>query len=279
MPNAWFRFYVSALNNVKVQTLPDSLFRIWVNILCVASGRDGILPDEKALAFELRISVPEALSACSALVDAKLLDRSKGGKLSPHDWNSLQYKSDSSTERSRKHRLQRCKNVPATPPDQIQSRTDTEQRERARAETATPPRALMPRKPDFDAFEETDRGPEVSRLASDLMEAHPVKGRLVAAEQALAAVLFIESDFDGTIAKFRAHHAAWQPEFMLRIANRRHVPSLDRWVLDGDWRHPPNAAHTALASAPTPQRGPQRVDVLALGRKLQAEEDAKKGLS
>jgi hypothetical protein len=270
MPNAWFRFYVSALNNVKVQTLPDSLFRIWVNILCVASGRDGILPDEKALAFELRISVPEALSACSALVDAKLLDRSKGGKLSPHDWNSLQYKSDNSTERVKKHREKQLRNVSETPSEQIQNRTDTEQRERVRAETASPQRAHTPLKPGIEPFEDSDRGPEVSRLASDLMEAHPVKGRLVAAESALAAVLFVEADFDGTLAKFRANHVAWHPEFMLRLANRKHVPSLDRWVLDGDWRHPPNAAHTAIASAPQQRVRPESAGMVHL-RKIIAE--------
>lgn len=99
-----------------------------------------------------------------------------------------------------------------------------------------------PRGPDFEDFSANDRGPAVSQLASDLMDAHPVKGKLVGAESALAAVLMRDADFEATCVRIRASHAAWRPEFNKRIDAGKHVPLLDRWVLDGDWKHPPAAA-------------------------------------
>jgi uncharacterized protein YdaU (DUF1376 family) len=45
------------------------------------------------------------------------------------------------------------------------------------------------------------------------------------------------------------------------------------WMRNRGWQR------VANPNAPSPQRRQQRVDVLALGRKLQAEEDAKKGLA
>ena len=52
----WFRFYASAVDDPKIQTLPDPLFRTWINLLCLASKADGVIPSGKQLSFGLRLS-------------------------------------------------------------------------------------------------------------------------------------------------------------------------------------------------------------------------------
>jgi hypothetical protein len=127
----WFRFYQEVLNDPKVQSLDGELFKFWVNILCVTSQCDGVLPSHDEIAFYLRKSVTEIKSQMKQLVDRGLID---SGKISrPHNWDKRQYKSDTSAERTRKYRdkkKQHCDvtdnvtpEVTATPPD-TESDTD-----------------------------------------------------------------------------------------------------------------------------------------------------------
>lgn len=125
----WFRFYGDALNNPKVQKLPGDLFKTWVNILCVASQNDGALPAISDLAFLLRVKETALQTDIRSLIDARLIDEDETG-LHPHKWEERQFKSDVSKERVKRHR-ERQRNVTGTvtvtPPEQIQSRTETEQ--------------------------------------------------------------------------------------------------------------------------------------------------------
>jgi hypothetical protein len=59
----WFRYYVEALNDPKVQRLAPDLFRTWVNLLCIAREHDGNLPVIGELAFKLRMDEEEASRA------------------------------------------------------------------------------------------------------------------------------------------------------------------------------------------------------------------------
>src|SRR6266849_5897120 len=102
----WLRLYVSVLNCPKVQRLPAPLFKHWINLLCVARSQDGILPGIADIAFALRIDVAEAETVVARLVDACLIDRTESGFMR-HNWRIRQYRSDSSTERVRRHRLKR----------------------------------------------------------------------------------------------------------------------------------------------------------------------------
>lgn len=99
----WFRFYDCALDDPKVQKLPCELFKIWVNLLCVASRNDGILPALDDLSFMLRQSSDSLSDSLSELMRHGLIDESAQG-LTPHNWSERQYQSDSSAERMRKHR-------------------------------------------------------------------------------------------------------------------------------------------------------------------------------
>ena len=135
----WFRMYDDLLDDPKVQKLPAPLFKAWVNLLCLASRNDGKLPAIEDVAFALRQDEKSVRTTLNDLFDRGLLDTTEADEYSPHNWDSRQYKSDSSTERSKKHRAtktqqplqQECNvaaTVDATPPETEQSRADTERK-------------------------------------------------------------------------------------------------------------------------------------------------------
>lgn len=135
----WFRFYDSALDDPKVQRLSGDLFKTWVNLLCLASRHDGVLPSDADAAFALRKSVPVLRGLLDDLHAAGLIDITETGA-SPHNWNVRQYKSDVSNERVKRHR-ERQRNVTCNgdvAPSETETEADTEQTV-AKATEATPP--------------------------------------------------------------------------------------------------------------------------------------------
>ena len=130
-PNRWFRLYSETLNDPKVQRLSPTLFKTWINLLCLASTLGGKLPRSlDDIAFRLRISVQDAESQLDDLILAELIDIATDGTRQPHNWKIRQYVSDSSAKRVQKHRKNKrmtaCNvtcNGSVTPPD---SETDTE---------------------------------------------------------------------------------------------------------------------------------------------------------
>lgn len=131
----WFRLYDEMLDDPKAQRLPPQDFKIWINLLCLASRNDGKLPCISDIAFALRISENDAVTVVERLHIAGLIDKRNGGpdgfRYSPHGWDKRQYKSDNSADRVKKHREKRngeCNvscNVTETPPD-TETDTDTE---------------------------------------------------------------------------------------------------------------------------------------------------------
>jgi hypothetical protein len=130
----WFRYYTRTLDCRKVQSLPDALFKVWSNLLCLSSVHGGSLPPLPEVAFRLRITEAEADRFTRELEAANLLDRNVSGSLSMHDWNEHQYVSDDVTKRVRKHRMKQAGNVSVTP-------SDTEQIQNRAEQTAEPPTA------------------------------------------------------------------------------------------------------------------------------------------
>lgn len=131
--NRWFRAYSEALDDPKVQRLHPTLFKAWFNLLCLACQHDGTLPSNDDIAFRLRVSVQDAQSYMDELIMAGLIDIRPDGSRTPHNWETRQFVSDSSTERVRKHRKRKQKtegNVDETfhetPPEQSRAETDTE---------------------------------------------------------------------------------------------------------------------------------------------------------
>jgi hypothetical protein len=102
----WFRLDNDVVNDPKVQSLPDVLFRACVNVLCVASKHDGKLPPLRDTAFILRITEAKAAELLTKLCAAGLLDKD-GGTFVPHNWDKRQFKSDedaTAASRSKKYR-------------------------------------------------------------------------------------------------------------------------------------------------------------------------------
>jgi hypothetical protein len=106
----WFRIYDDLVHDRKVQDLAGPLFKGWINILCLASKNDGVLPSIGDVAFALRLPIPKASQLIEALTSAGLIDQLANGQLSPHNWDNRQHKSDSSTERVKAYR-ERQRNV------------------------------------------------------------------------------------------------------------------------------------------------------------------------
>lgn len=141
----WFRFYADAHRNPKVAKLSDKDFRLWVELLSIASEKDGLIPCLEDVKHVLKRRLDHLSSAVDRLISAGLIEPLEHG-YEPHGWAKRQYKSDVSTDRVRKHR-QQC-NVSETPPD---TETDTE--------TDITPKGVSADKPapafTFDDFVET----------------------------------------------------------------------------------------------------------------------------
>lgn len=140
----WFRFYPETLNNTKAQKLPGDIFKIWVNMLCVAAENDGVLPILDEVAFQIRAPLHVVLHAVTTLLEADLLTVTKNQhceSYAPKNWKERQYISDTSNERVKRHREKMktvtC-NVTVTPPEQNR----TEQKERP----PLPPKLADPKK-------------------------------------------------------------------------------------------------------------------------------------
>lgn len=99
----WLRLYTSALDNHKVQSLRADLFRTWVNLLLLYKRHGGVMPDIAVIAFALRISQKVAAEHMHALVAAGLMDITDD-VAAPHDWDDMQYSSDTSAARTRAYR-------------------------------------------------------------------------------------------------------------------------------------------------------------------------------
>jgi len=126
----WFRLYDDLVNDPKVQTLPDDLFKATINLWCLASKNGGELPSNSDIAFGLRVTIERVTEILTELNRLGLVDGRK-----PHNWDARQFKSDVSTERVKQFRKRNetvSETVNETPPEQIQSRT--EQKERADAQ-------------------------------------------------------------------------------------------------------------------------------------------------
>jgi len=108
----YVKLHTEALDSVKIQTLPDSLVRPWMNLLLVSRLHGGILPDIKTICFRLRTDQTTVAGWLSALERAGLIDRSAGerGEISMHDWefwNPEDRRDQQNAERQRRFRAKK----------------------------------------------------------------------------------------------------------------------------------------------------------------------------
>lgn len=137
----WLRINEDCIDNPKILKLPEALRWQWVALLCVASKNDGVLPPIDDVALCLRVPEAKAAEFITKLVKARLIDK-EGDNFVPHNWTKRQFKSDSSTDRVKRHRDKQrnvsstvtgnvsstvSETVTVTPPEQSRAETDTEQ--------------------------------------------------------------------------------------------------------------------------------------------------------
>jgi hypothetical protein len=116
----WFRFYNDTMRHPKVAKLTDAQFRLWAELLCVASENDGAIPGAEDLKHVLKRRLDHLLTGLKGLLKAGLITP-YGDGYRPHNWDKRQYKSDSSAERVRKHRDEKKRYSNA-----LDTETDTE---------------------------------------------------------------------------------------------------------------------------------------------------------
>ncbi len=211
----WFRFYDDALNDPKVQMLPEYEFKVWVNVLCLASKNDGHLPRKDDIAFALRLTMAETSNILKRLSDCGLLDNVEG-LISPHNWAGRQYKSDTSNDRVQRYR-QRKRNVTetvtVTPPEteQIQN---TEQKDIRAVAKATRPN------PDFEEFWEARPRRKGADPKDPARRIYETAVKTIPPDELLSAV-----------KRYRAAE--------VENANTPFLPQMVKWLRDKRWNDYP----------------------------------------
>jgi hypothetical protein len=105
----WFRVHDDLVDDPKVQLLSGDLVKSLLNLWCLASQNEGVLPPMKEMAFKLRMKPQQVAATIAELSVAGLIDRD-GDEYRPHNWDKRQYKSDTDTtaaERSKRYREKR----------------------------------------------------------------------------------------------------------------------------------------------------------------------------
>lgn len=106
MSSRWFRAYAETLNDPKVQTLPDASFKAWHNAMymaCQIDSTDGNIGTLEEIAYALRETEERVSSLFQPIIQKGLIETT-GETFRIKAWKKRQYKSDSSTERVKKHR-------------------------------------------------------------------------------------------------------------------------------------------------------------------------------
>ncbi len=142
----WFRLHNKLLNDPVVQGLSDKQFKVYINLLCHASlvDKNGLIGTINETSFALR-ETKEIVSSCfMAFQEVGLLVTSETDSETFHipQWRKKQYKSDTSTDRVRKHRenKKRFKAVTVTPPDtDTDTDTDTDNIDKTKAKRFAAP--------------------------------------------------------------------------------------------------------------------------------------------
>lgn len=215
MSKPWIRLYTNVPGNPKVQRLPAPLFKFWINCLCLY-GERGYFPPASDVAWTLNLTEKTVMQNIKALVDAELFDEAQGDRgfeailvdaIAPHDWDELQFESDTSRERQKKYRERRAKRKPPVTSDvtvtpQEQSRTEQIQNraEPERADVRDPDDSYLA---EFSAamgdqgYRDPDGGVESAYFAAKVAEVCEKAGAVPKLAAVVVADLMKSSRFRG----------------------------------------------------------------------------------
>lgn len=138
----WFRFYDDAVNDPKVQRLAGETFKAWVNILCLASKNNGLLPSVADISYTLRLEELQVSDLLNNFYKLQLIDEVEVPDAPmaymPHNWCARQYKSDvtdpTAPDRQKRYRDRKRNDRNATvtvTATRAETEADTEQKEDA----------------------------------------------------------------------------------------------------------------------------------------------------
>ena len=90
-PKLWIRLYIVQLDDPKVATLPDNLYRLAIELYLLAGevNKDGLIPDIKHLAWRLRRQEDTTTALIEQLKEAGVVIERKN-KLIVHGWKDRQ---------------------------------------------------------------------------------------------------------------------------------------------------------------------------------------------
>lgn len=99
----WFRFYSEALQSRKAQKLKPSMFKHWVNLLCLANIQEdrGRLPSIADIAFAFRTTDDAAHDLIEEFVTLGFVD-GEGDGFVMHEWDDWQKDSDARSSEGRR---------------------------------------------------------------------------------------------------------------------------------------------------------------------------------
>jgi len=141
----WFRLHTELLHDPKVQRLSLEHFKIYINCLCYAGqvDKDGTIGNISDVSFALHETEKSVSSAFHELTLKHLITPIETDSETFHvpQWKKKQYKSDTSTDRVKKHRAlqKRSKTVTVTPPE---TDTDTEPYTEKKEDTKVSPKGF-----------------------------------------------------------------------------------------------------------------------------------------
>lgn len=263
----YIKLYDSVLEDREIQSLPPAQFRFLINCWLLARRSGPCLGTALDIAFKMRVPDEEALALCPRLPG--YLTLRADGKYEVRNWSHWQT-SQKSTDRVRKSRAKKkaevvngtietnetfpCFHETNETNDETSETLEKKRKEKTRIDVAAVaatravplPPAKKQQQPDFFPF---DDEPDVQRLVSEAVEevaTHwPMLGNVPSAKRVWER--HAVSDPQGPEAWCRkirqtalVHQAAHE---RCKRSNARHfIPTLEKWVQDGDYaRKPPTA--------------------------------------
>ena len=102
----WFKFHADLINDPTLQRLPGDKFKTWINLLCITSKNDGVLPPLTDLTFLLRPMVEDKISALlEEFCEKGLLDSvGEPVRYVPRNWATQQHVDVTAADRAKRYR-------------------------------------------------------------------------------------------------------------------------------------------------------------------------------
>ncbi len=198
----WYRMYNSVVHDPKVQRLPATLFKAWVNMLCIASENGGCLPPIETIAYTLHLTEKRAARLILSLERENLLE-SRNGHIVPHNWHGRQFQSDGSTPRVKAFRERHKKQEDSSPGNVSCNVSETAElpfQKRPETVTVTPP----DRKKDAVAVNGASESPPAGSPSPTDDADYFRRGKEVLGEDAGGLLAKLKKQNKGNVALSRA---------------------------------------------------------------------------